>query len=142
MQTQPSTVMFLPFILFEDMRDTARHFNIFEISGQKSGSEKSTSIGCSAVSLNKTSFTRTLVLIIFSSIILSSLYARLLNSIRGEKNICKKSRPKSGFFLFKLKCACIKLIILAFFLNKLFVAAAFYNSAVVKHHNNVRVLNG
>lgn len=44
--------------------------------------------------------------------------------------------------LLKFKCAGVKLIILAFFINKLFVAAAFYNSAVVKHHNNVRVLNG
>ena len=52
------------------------------------------------------------------------------------------SAQSTAAFLFKLKCAGVKFSVNAFFCDELFMAAALDNSAVVKNHDNIRVLNG
>lgn len=44
--------------------------------------------------------------------------------------------------LFKLECACIKLIIGSALCNQIVVIASFNDSAVVKNHNGIRVSDG
>lgn len=54
----------------------------------------------------------------------------------------KRKVPLCLLNLFHFKRACIKPVIGSFFLDKLFMTAALDYSAVVKHHNNVGILNG
>ena len=46
-----------------------------------------------------------------------------------------------NYLLFKFEYALVKLVILAFFLDQMRVAAALYDHSVLKYHDDVRVLH-